>query len=126
MARQMPKRVRKAVFLAAAGKMYDALEEWYDAHPEATYDEIEQEVRCHRRELMGETMEILINGRDTGAKPAGVLCSRCGDEMEFKGYLPWTVHGLEGDVRLERAYYVCPECKGETIFPPGPETEVAL
>jgi hypothetical protein len=28
---------------------------------------------------------------------------------------------LEGDTELERAYYVCPKCEGETIFPPGPK-----
>lgn len=51
-----------------------------------------------------------------------VSCKRCGQEMEFRDYLPWTVHGLEGDTELERAYYVCPECEGETFFPPGSET----
>jgi len=39
--------------------------------------------------------------------------------MGFEGYRCWEVHGLEGDTILERAYYVCPECEGQTIFPPG-------
>jgi hypothetical protein len=39
--------------------------------------------------------------------------------MRFEGYRRWKVHGLEGDTELERAYYVCLECPGETIFPPG-------
>jgi len=34
-------------------------------------------------------------------------------------YRDWWIHGLKGETRLERAYYVCPECKGETLFPPG-------
>jgi primosomal protein N' len=51
----------------------------------------------------------------------GVQCPECKVEMEFKGYPAWTVCGLEGEARLERAYYVCPECEGETIFPPGSE-----
>ena len=126
MVRQMSKGKRKAAFLAAASEMYDTLEAWYDAHPEATYDEIELEARRHRRELMGKALEVLINGRDTGVRVAGGRCSCCEGEMEFKGYLPWTVHGLEGDARLERAYYVCPKCEGETIFPPGSETTIAV
>ena len=44
---------RKAVFLQAAGEMYEKLEVWYDAHPAATFEEIEAEVRPPRRELMG-------------------------------------------------------------------------
>jgi len=37
--------------------------------------------------------------------------------MEFVDYREWELHGLEGDSILERAYYVCPDCEGETIFP---------
>jgi hypothetical protein len=99
--------------------MYERLEDWYDAHPEATFGEIEQKARQLRREMMGEGLGIVINGRDTGYRVEEVECEGCEGEMEFHGYLPWTVSGLEGDTRLERAYYVCPECEGETFFPPG-------
>lgn len=122
MARHKSREKRKAAFLEAAGKMFEELEDWYDEHEEATFGEIEQEARQKRRELMGEGLEHLINGRDTGFEARGLGCSGCGEEMEFKDYLDWTVKGLEGDTRLERAYYVCPAC-GETIFPPGSEAE---
>lgn len=121
MARKMSRKRRKEAFLIAASEVFDALEEWYDEHPEATFGVIEQEARRSRRELMGKALEILVNGRDNGIRLA-VSCKRCGQEMEFRDYLPWTVHGLEGDTELERAYYVCPECEGETFFPPGSET----
>jgi hypothetical protein len=121
MARKMSRKRRKEAFLMAASEAFEELEEWYDEHPEATFGEIEQEARRRRRELMGKTLEVVVNGRDTGVQVVGVHCKQCGTEMEFKGYLPWTVHGLEGDTKLERAYYVCPECEGETIFPPGPK-----
>jgi hypothetical protein len=39
--------------------------------------------------------------------------------MKFKGYPAKTVHGLETDARLPRAYYVCPTCQ-VGLFPPGP------
>ena len=32
---------RKAAFLQAASEMYERLEAWYDAHPAATFEEIE-------------------------------------------------------------------------------------
>ncbi len=72
---------------------------------------------------MGETMRILINERDTGYQWEGVRCEKCDGEMEFKGYRGWGVQGLEGETRLERAYYVCPKCEGETVFPPGSQAE---
>jgi hypothetical protein len=119
MARQLSRMQRKKEFMGVTERMYERLEDWYDAHPEATFGEIEQKARELRREMMGAGLAIVINGRDTGQRAEGVVCAGCGGEMAFKGYLPWTVSGLEGDTRLERAYYVCPDCAGETFFPPG-------
>jgi len=125
MARKMSRKRRKEAFLMAASEAFEGLETWYDEHPEATFGEIEQEARRQRRELMGKGLEILVNGRDNGVRPEGVPCPRCGEEMEFEKYLPWTIHGLEGDPVLERAYYVCHRCAGETFFPPRPEASAA-
>jgi molybdopterin converting factor small subunit len=120
----MSKKQRKAKFLAAADEAYEELEAWYDANSEATFGEIEEETRKKRRELMGRALEILVNGRDTGYQVEGAECAKCGQLMEYKGErFKRMVYSLEGDVPLERAYYVCPECKGETIFPPGQETD---
>lgn len=125
MARQMSRQQRKEAFLAAAGETYDALEEWYDAHPEATFGEIEEEARHRRRELMGQALEILVNGRDTGYQVQGVQCVQCGRRMEYKGErFKRTIYSYEGDVSLERAYYVCPACAGQTVFPPRPEAGI--
>ena len=121
MARKMSRKRRKEAFLIAASEAFEKLEEWYDEHPEATFGEVEREARRRRRKLMGKTLEILVNGRDNGVQPEGVHCQQCGAQMDFKDYLSWTVRGLEGDTELERAYYVCPECKGETFFPPRPQ-----
>jgi hypothetical protein len=125
MTRRISGTRRRDAFLEAAGQMYDQLEAWYDKHPQASYGEIEAEVRKRRRELMGKGLEVLVNGRDTGLQVEAPCCRRCGRAMDFEGYRHWAVHGLEGDAVLERAYYVCPECAGETLFPPGSETEVA-
>ena len=124
MARRMSRSKRKAAFVAAADEMYEELERWYDAHPGATFGELELAARRQRRALMGQALEILVNGRDTGMRAAGVSCPGCGSWMKFKGYLPWTLQGLEGEVQLERAYYVCPECEGQTLFPPGSEAAI--
>lgn len=119
----MSKEQRRDAFRAAADEAFEEMETWYEAHPEATFGEIEEVARKTRRELMGKALEIIVNGRDSGYQIEGVQCPKCGRRMEYKGErFQRTTYSLEGDVRLERAYYVCPECEGETVFPPGRET----
>ena len=125
MTRTLSRNQRRAAFVEAAVEMFEQMEVWYDEHPEASFGEIEAQARQQRRQLMGEALGLLINGRDTGFRLEEPVCARCGQAMKFEGYRSWTIHGLEGDTRLERAYYVCPNGCGETIFPPGPETDVA-
>lgn len=116
---------RKAAFLALASKCYDELEDWYDAHPEARFGEIETQARQQRRKLMGEGLRILVNQRDTGYQLHPPACQQCQGPLEFVDYRTWTVRGLEGDTPLKRAYYVCPQCEGQTFFPPGRQAEIA-
>lgn len=125
MSRPQSRAQRKAAFMEEAARMYEQLEEWYDRHPQASFGEIEAEARKRRRELMGKTLEQLVNGRDVGVQVEAPKCEQCGEAMEFEGYCGWGVHGLEGDSRLERAYYSCLKCKGQTLFPPGSKTEIA-
>lgn len=115
---------RRAAFLESAARKFDELEDWYDQHPEASFGEIEAEARRCRRELMGQALAILINGRDKGFQLEAPSCPQCGQPMKFERYRSWTVFGLEGDTELVRAYYVCPYGCGETVFPPGSEAEV--
>ena len=121
----MSRAQRRAAFLERAVQMFDVLEDWYDEHPDASFGEIEAEARRQRRELMGQALALLINGRDCGFQLEAPRCQKCSQPMEFEGYRGWTIYGLEGDTRLERAYYVCPDCSGETFFPPEPETAAA-
>lgn len=110
---------REAAFLELAARMYSGLEDWYEEHPEASFGEIEEAARRLRREMMGEGLTVLINGRDRGFQLEAPQCEGCNRAMEFKGYRGWGISGLEGETGLMRAYYVCPECEGETLFPPG-------
>ena len=108
MSRLQSRTRRQAAFMEEAQHMYKQLENWYDEHPQASFGEIETEARKRRRVLMGKALEQLVNGRDTGVQVEAPKCKECGEVMEF-----------EGDSRLERAYYACPNCKGQTLFPPG-------
>ena len=77
MYRQMSRCQREAIFLEKAAQMYATLEDWYDQHPKASFGEIEAEARRLRRELMGEGLAVLINGRDTGYQLEAPSCSGC-------------------------------------------------
>jgi hypothetical protein len=116
---------RRAEFLKLAEQHFEALEEWYDAHPDASFEEIEGEARRQRRELMGAALTLVINSRDSGYQLEAPRCPSCGVRMAFEGYRSKQVVGLEGDSQLQRAYYVCPAGHGETLFPPGSETAAA-
>ena len=116
---------RREQFMQRAGEMFEGLEDWYDAHPDATFGEIEQQARERRRQLMGETLGILINERAQKVELNPPACPKCGAVMKLHETRGKTVHGLEGRTRVERSYYVCPAGCGETIFPPGSESEAA-
>ena len=73
---------------------------------------------------MGHGLAVVINGRDTGFQLEEPACPQCGQALEFVGYRPWRVSGLEGETELERAYYVCRDCEKQTLFPPGSAVEV--
>ena len=86
MPRQMYRTQRQAAFTEAAARMYTALEDWYEQHPDASFGQIETEARRRRRELMGQALGILINGQDSGYQLAPPSCPQCGRMMSFEGY----------------------------------------
>jgi len=112
----------RAAFLGAAEQLWDSFNTWYAAHPEATFDEMEQELGRLRRALMGDTLVLALQQGDLGASVEAPHCERCGKPMVFQGYPRKEVHGLEGDTRIPRAYYLCSDCDAG-LFPPGPPSE---
>jgi hypothetical protein len=110
--------------LEEAAKLWDEYSAWYDAHPEATFDEMEEEVGEEGRAHLGKLVGLTLRRGDLGAKTDAPRCERCEGEMVFKGYPKKGVHGLKVGLEVRRAYYVCPACE-LGLFPPGPATETA-
>jgi hypothetical protein len=125
MGQTLSRAERDAAFAAAAQQLHQGLEDFCDEHVDASFGEIEQEARRLRRVLMGETLAIVINGRDDGYRRERPRCEQCGSVMEFEGYRRWGLSSLEGDLKLRRAYYLCPECNGQGFSPLGSQTEAA-
>jgi hypothetical protein len=120
--RSTPRRTEsgaRAAFMGAAEHLWDAFNAWYEAHREATFDEMEQELGRLRQVLMGDTLVLALQQGDLGASAESPSCERCGRTMEFQGYRRKEVHGLQGDCQIPRAYYLCPHCDAG-LFPPGP------
>jgi hypothetical protein len=109
-------------FLKRAEELWDSFNVWHKEHPEATFDEMEEELGRQRRGMLGGFLELNLRQGDLGATPKAPACERCGQPMVFKGYPEKTIQGLEAEATVPRAYYVCPTC-GVGFFPPGPAAE---
>lgn len=48
----------------------------------------------------------------------GPVCTKCGQEMHYKGQKAKQVMTETGEVTLKRAYYYCETCQ-TGVFPPG-------
>ena len=114
----MKGKEEKAAFLCEAEAMYEELRAWREGHPEATFDEIAEQVTRQRRKLMGALLNQLSVQHGDG-RYAEAKCPTCGERMEASGQRSRQVAHPEGEVELERAYHHCPEC-GRGLFPPGP------
>ncbi len=125
MCRPMLREKRKKAFMQAAEKLFDEVDDWYDKNPDASFEEIENRARKARREMMGKSLGVIINGRDVGKSIEAPKCKTCQKDMAFEDYREKTIYGVEGDTRLERAYFVCADCEKQTLFPPRRETRVA-
>ncbi len=110
--------------VAEVRQMCQELYEWREAHPEASFDEIAAQVTPWRRALATRLVTQLACQHGTGMVAEGINCPECGQPMKYHGELERQVdHYLEGEARLERAYYHCERCHCG-IFPPGPAIEV--
>jgi hypothetical protein len=114
----------KQGLLAEFARMYEELYQWRAEHPQASFDEIANQVTPRRQELMGALISQLALQHGSGEVAAGFSCERCGQAMVYKGKPERGVEHLEGEARFHRAYYHCTHCQGG-IFPPGPAVEIS-
>ena len=108
---------RGSEFGAEAVAMAERLRAWRRAHPEATFDEIAEQVSQERKQLMGGLLSELSAEAQPG--PLDPKCGGCGGGLVYKGKKSREVLHREGQVRLSRDYYYCPACR-QGIFPPRP------
>lgn len=99
-----------------------ALREWRQAHPQATFDEIDAAVQRHFAPVQAEVVaELSQTPQEEGeAEPVPTpRCPQCGRPMQAHGARRRRVPTRQGQaILLRRAYYGCPAC-GAGLFPPG-------
>ena len=117
MAIEADREAHRAQLTALLDRMYEELYEWRDKHPEASLDEIAQQVGRRRRQVMGEWIAQLACQHGDGTVVDGLCCPHCGGRLIYKGKSSIRQEHLEGEIALKRASYYCPACKAG-IFPP--------
>jgi hypothetical protein len=103
-----------------AAEMETALRQWRQAHPQASWDEIETEVQRQLAGLQATLMaELAGSPREADQPEEAPSCPACGEAMRPCGRRTRGLLTRMGRaVQIERAYYVCPAC-GAGLFPPG-------
>ena len=95
----------------------DAVRQWRDAHPRATFTEIETAVDAEMQRVRARLVTEAAGGT-APCSDAAPHCPTCGQRLHARGQRTRTVMVAgEEPVTLTRAYLVCPGC-GTGLFPP--------
>jgi predicted RNA-binding Zn-ribbon protein involved in translation (DUF1610 family) len=106
----------KAQMMAEAEEAIDKLLEGRSEKESLMLSDIEQLVRTAGQQLMERFTQELV---DVEAEEKGTYsCPECGEKVKYKGQKGRDLATETGEVRLERAYYYCPNCR-KGFFPPG-------
>lgn len=115
----MPRPLPRDRWLAEAADRFAALNVWRQAHPKATWTEIEAavdtELGALRAQVLGETATA---SAATDAREERPPCPDCGARMQAAGTRRRRLRGEhEATIEMERTYARCPAC-GVGLFPP--------
>ncbi len=104
-----------------ADKLIEEALDWYEKSQMPTMSDIEEETLRIRKSFSEKIAQVLVQGQGSVHPKEEQICSKCLQVMKYKGKKKKTIDSLIGEVRVERAYYHCPTCKGGN-FPPRPTT----
>ncbi len=115
----MPRPLPRDRWLAETAERFAALEAWRQAHPTATWTEIEAAVDAQlgplRAQILGET--AMASAATSLGGPRRV-CPQCGQPLQAAGKRRRRLRSEQDEpIDLERSYARCPQC-GTGLFPP--------
>jgi uncharacterized protein with PIN domain len=109
---------RKVRLMKRAEGLIDELLDWSERTAEPNLTQIEEIVLDLRQQFSEEMAQEVIEAQEAKQPVPGPRCPICGEEMRYKGQKKIEPQSWVGDLKIERGYYYCPECK-EGLFPPG-------
>ncbi len=123
MARRKRERLSAERWSEAAAPVWAGLVAWREAHPKATFTEIEAELDRQLNQVRARMLADLALASATADLAASGVerprCERCRVALQAQGQEERGVVTQGGvEVRLERSYATCPRC-GDRFFPPG-------
>lgn len=117
------KQELKAKLMREAEAVIDELLDWHIATSEPNLRQIEEKVLGLRQRLSEQMSQAVIGNQLTVQPVPGPGCGRCGAEMSYKGLKKVGVSSWVGELKLERGYYYCNQCR-TGLFPPRPTTGI--
>lgn len=108
----------KAEFMTEAEELFDELMAWDDENEAPNLTQIEDIVLKLRMRFGEQMAEKMIRRQEQRQPAERVRCPQCDGEMQPKGMKGNQVETRIGNLKMERGYYYCPQCK-QGIFPPG-------
>ncbi len=104
------------------------MSEWRQAHPKATFQEIEQEVDTRLNRLRSRMVKDLAQQSEASnwSDPQGTnapVCPKCGGTLRKRGKHQREVQSSGGSrIHLDRQFARCTDC-GYSFSPPGPRPQ---
>lgn len=83
---------------------------------EATLSDLERATGDFGAELVQNTLQSLVS-HESAVEEQAVRCPDCGGKSHKRGKKSKQVISSQGELKVERQYYVCAECK-KGFFPP--------
>jgi hypothetical protein len=111
----------KAELMKEAEVVIDELLDWHCETDKPNLAQVEGKVLELRQRLSEQMGETVIANQAAVRPVPGPMCAGCGCEMRYKGMKENRVQSWVGELKLERGYYYCDQCRAG-LFPPGPTT----
>lgn len=108
---------RKVNLMQMAESEIEKLLDWMEATDAPDLSQIEEEVLQLRKRIgEGMTKEVVANQESVRPVPSP-NCAKCDEEMHYKGMKPKEITSMAGEIKLNRGYYYCNDCRSG-LFPP--------
>lgn len=111
----------KVSLMKEAEAVIDELLEWDVETKKPNLSQVEGKVLELRQRLSEQMAKTVIENQAAVRPVPGPECEGCGQEMRYKGQKANTVASWVGELKLERGYYYCDQCR-TGLFPPGQAT----